>query len=136
VTLEEGFHAWAESQTELAALLGEPNRFRLFKLQVPKNAKMPSSVQQRSGTGRQRRGCTIDGAVEINLQLDHYGKTWQEAVAVAEAFRIALHELQFPVMMGTVKVKDATCENEFDLDDPEPGLYRRSQSWSFWFFEQ
>lgn len=38
-------------------------------------------------------------------------------------------------MMGSVKVKDAFLVNEFDLDDPEPGLYRRSQSWRFWYVE-
>lgn len=135
MTLEEALFSWASAQTELQSLLGEPDRLRFYKLQVPKQSRMPATVIQRAGTGRQVANCGTVGTVSLTLQVDHYAKSWDAMNQVAEAFRIALHAQEFPVMMGTVKVKAATLTNEFDLDDPEPGLYRRSQSWSFWFVE-
>jgi hypothetical protein len=135
VTLEQAIFGWANEQTEIVALLGEPARLRLFKLTVPQRAHMPSSVLQRTGTQRQQLQCRTDRTVQATLQFDHYGKSQQVAAEVAEVFRLALHAIVFPVMMGGVKVKDAFLVNEFDLDDPEPGLYRRSQSWRFWYVE-
>jgi hypothetical protein len=140
--LEEALHVWAADQTELAALLAEPNRFRLYKLKLEPNTKQPATVQQRTGAGRQVRSCTVDGAVRVSLQLDHYGRTVQQMTDVAKAWRLVLSpdNLTYPVQMGGgpgvgVKVKSATLENEFDFDDPEPGLLRRVQLWTFWIFE-
>lgn len=140
--LEEALHAWAANQTELAALLAEPNRFRLYKGVLEQKTKQPASVQQRSGADRQFRSCTVDGAVAISLQLDHYAKTWSEMALLAKTWRQALSpdNLSYPLYMGGpagvgVKVKAAELTNEFDLDDPEPGLFRRSQLWQFWVFE-
>jgi len=140
--LMDALHAWAAAQTELAALLAEPNRFRLYKLKLEQGTKHPSTVQQRTGTGRQYRSCTVDGAVRISLQLDHYGRTLQQMTDLANAWRLALSpdNLTYPVYMGGepgvgVKVKSATLDNEFDFDDPEPGLLRRVQLWTFWSFE-
>jgi hypothetical protein len=135
MTLEQALFGWANDQTEVAALLGEPARLRLFKLTVAQRAHMPSSVMQRTGTSRQQLQCGIDRTVQATIQLDHYDKTQAGAAGVADAFRVALHATTFPGMMGSVKVKDAFLVNEFDLDDPEPGLYRRSQSWRFWYVE-
>lgn len=133
--LEQALFGWANGQTEIVALLGDPARLRLFKLTVQQRANMPSSVMQRTGTQRQQLQCRVDRTVQATMQIDHYAKTQQAAAQVADVFRTALHGITFPVMMGSVKVKDAFLVNEFDLDDPEPGLYRRSQSWRFWYVE-
>lgn len=135
MTLEQSLYGWANEQTEIAALLGDPARLRLFKLTIAQRAHMPASVMQRTGSARQQLQCGIDRTVQATIQIDHYDKSQQGAATVAEAFRVALHAVSFPVMMGSVKVKDAFLVNEFDLDDPEPGLYRRSQSWRFWYVE-
>jgi hypothetical protein len=105
---------------------------------------MPAMVQQRSGTARQELQCTTDGAVAIQLQVDTYAKTWAEMAACSRAFARALRRdvATYPIWMGdgdspsvAVKVKAATLENEFDFDDPETGLCRRTQLWTFWVFE-
>lgn len=143
---EEALYAWVATQAPLVAIIGEPQRLRFFKLKVEKGSRMPSMVQQRSGAARQYRSCTVDGAVALSMQIDHYGKTWQEMSVLARTFRRALDPdaVQFPVWMGGnpgdspnagVKVKAAMLENEFDLDDPDPGLLRRTQSWTFWIAE-
>lgn len=135
MTLEDGLFTFAAAQTELVALLGEPTKFRFYKRKVEQGSKMPAMVMQRVGRETQRIQCGVDKTVGLTMQIDHYGKTHQEADGVGDAFRVLMQSQDFPVMMGTVKVKSADLTNEFDLDDPEPGLLRRSQSWSIWFVE-
>ena len=144
--IEEALTAWARSVPSLVAMLGEPNRIRIYKLRVLQGSRMPCTVLNRSGVDRQYRSCTVDGAVAVTLQIDHYAKTWQDMVDLARAWRQALSpdNSSFPVWMGgdpgdspmvAVKVKAAMLDNEFDLDDPDPGLLRRYQSWTFWIAE-
>lgn len=144
---EEALTEWVRTVPALVALIGEPNRLRFYKLKVEQKTKMPVMVQQRSGADRQYRPCTVDGAVALSMQIDHYGRTWQQMTTLARTFRQALDPdtVTFPVWMGGspadsppgngVKVKAAMLENEFDLDDPDPGLLRRTQSWTFWIAE-
>lgn len=144
--LEEALTVWVGTVPSLVARIGEPNRLRLYKLKLEQKTRMPSTVLQRSGADRQYRPCTVDGAVALSLQVDHYAKTWQSMVDLAKAWREALspNAVSYPIWMGgapddsplvAVKVKAATLDNEFDLDDPDPGLLRRSQSWTFWVWE-
>lgn len=142
--LEDALHHWVSQQATLTAILSETNRIRFFKTKIPQGSKFPAMVQQRVGTGRQYRSCRVDGAVRVTMQIDHYGKNTQTAVPLANAFRESLdpRTVQFPLWMGTgdspsvgVKVRGAFIENELDLDDPEPGLMRRSQTWTFWIVE-
>lgn len=137
--LEEGLFAWANQQTEIAALIGEPAGLRFFKLVIPQQRTTPATVLQRSGTSRSITQCGTIRLASATLQLDHYATTWQAASRLAAVFREVLLEREgmrkYPRNMGTVEVRSATLQNEFDLDDPEPGLYRRSQSWDFWYVE-
>lgn len=130
--LEQGLFEWAASQSSITALLGS-NPLRFYKLLAPPATRQPATTYQRAGIARSRTLCGTIKLAFATVQVDHYGKTWEEAAGVAEAFRLALTD--FAGMMGEVEVKESTLENEFDLDDPEPGLFRRSQSWSFWFVE-
>lgn len=143
--LEDALFKWVQDQPTITGFIGAPpQRTRFFKLKVPQGEKFPACVVQRSGTGRQELQCATDGAVAVSLQVDHYAKTWPEMAALGKAFRHALRRdvATYPIWMGdgdspavAVKVKAAFVENEFDLDDPEPGLLRRTQLWTFWIYE-
>lgn len=141
---EEALHGWVAQQAAIVALIGETNRVRFFKLKVEQGSKYPAMVQQRSGADRQYRACRIDGAVGVSMQIDHYAKTWKQMAELARTFRESLdpRTVAFPILMGPgdspptgVRVKAAMIDNEFDLDDPEPGLLRRTQLWTFWIVE-
>lgn len=141
---EDALHMWVTQQPALVALIGEPNRIRFFKLKIPQKSRTPATVQQRGGTARQDRPCRVDGAVAVSMQIDHYATDYSKMAELASAFRQALDKrvVTYPVWMGPndspqtgVKVKSAFLENEFDLNDPEPGLLRRTQSWTFWIVE-
>ena len=140
---EDALFGWAKAQAAITANVGvTPTRF--YKLKNPQGTKFPSLVMQRGGTLEQELYCGSDGTKRITLRVDAYGKTWAEMAATAKAFRDTLKAaFQFgPIMMGDgdspadgVRVKSATMDNQVDLDDPSPGLFRRSQLWSFWIFE-
>lgn len=141
---EDAFHDWVAQQAPIVTVIGETGRLRFFKQKIPQGSRFPSVVQQRSGTGRQYRGCRVDGAVALSIQIDHYAKNFQHMVEIARLFREALDPkvLSFPIVMGPddspvtgVKVKAAILENEFDGEDPDPGLLRRTQLWTFWIVE-
>lgn len=142
---EDALFKWVGTQGSVTAFIGAaPQAVRFHKLKIPQGGKMPAMVQQRSGTGRQELQCTTDGAVAIQLQVDTYALTWSEMAACSRAFARALRRdnVTYPVWMGdgdspsvAVKVKAAILNNEFDTDDPEPGLCRRTQLWTFWIFE-
>jgi len=145
VELEDALFKWVGTQSTVTAFIGgAPQPVRFHKLKIPQGGKMPAMVQQRSGTGRQTLQCGVDGAVAVQLQIDTYAKDWATMAACSRAFARALRpgDVTYPIWMGdgdspsvAVKVKAATLENEFDLDDPEPGLCRRTQLWTFWIFE-
>lgn len=141
---EDALHGWVAQQSALVALIGETHRLRLYKGVIPQQSKMPCIVQSRSGADRQYRPCRIDGAVGVSMQIDHYAKNWQTMTDLARTFRESLdpRTLQFPLIMGPasspptgVKVRGAFIDNEFDADDPDPGLVRRVQLWTFWIVE-
>lgn len=142
--LEDALFKWAGTQAPLVAMLGEPNRLRFFKGKIPQGSKMPASVMQRSGGPRSYMACGVDGTYPVSMQLDHYALAWKEMAVLARAWFNALnpHPSPYPIHMGTgnspddsVKVKAARLDNEFDLDDPEPGLMRRTQLWTIWVYE-
>lgn len=143
--LETGLYRWASAQAAFFPILKPgAGEFRLHKMKIPQGGPTPATVQQRVGTDYEWRACEIDGAVQVSLQLDHYAKTTDERDALAAAWRRALNPryLTYPVWMGdgdspstAVKVKAAKLDNEFDSDDIEPGLQRRTQLWTFWIFD-
>lgn len=142
---EDALFKWVATQPSITGLIGAaPQQVRFHKLQIPQSGKTPAMVQQRSGARRQELYCKEDGAVAISMQIDSYARSWPEMAATAKAFRRALRKdnATYPLLMGegdspatAIRVKAATCETEFDFSDPEPGLYRRTQIWTFWVFE-
>lgn len=143
--LEEALFQWVRTQPTVTAYIGNPpGPVRFFKLKQPQGTPTPSMTQTRNGREDQQLRCGPDGAVLVQLAIDFYAKTWPEMAGLAKAFRRALNPnpSPYPMLMGSgdspgeqLRVKSATCVNEFDLDDPEPGICRRTQFWDFWVFE-
>lgn len=149
--LEDALFKWVQTQSTITSHIGpaSPGQpCRLYKLKAPQKTAGPFMVMQRSGADRQYLACGIDGAVPVSLQIDSYAPTWAAAAAAARAFQRALRPdavnsgAGYPVWMGdgdspsvAVKVKLAAIDNEFDGEDPDPGLARRTQLWTFWIWE-
>lgn len=139
---EDALFQFVAGQPTVTQYIGAAPRTRFFKLKQPQATKTPAMTQQRAGRTTQQLPCGPDGAVLIQLQVDTYAKTWAEMAGCAKAFRRALEGLAYPVYLGSgdspgnqIRVKLAALVNEFDSDDPEPGICRRTQFWEFWVFE-
>lgn len=141
--LESALFDWVSDQPAVTQYIGAaPQVVRFFKLKAPQGSKTPACVMKRAGRAGQALPCGPDGAVRYQLQVDHYAKTWPEMAGLAKAFKRALEAVQYPAAFGSgdspgaqLRIKSATLNNEFDSDDPEPGICRRTQFWEFWVFE-
>lgn len=102
---------------------------------VPRGAPVtPGLVYQLLDVQRQTTFCGKNPVVRSTMRLDIYSKTYNEAKTVAAAVRELLSDFS-GLLGGTVVVRTATLESEFDVQDFEPGFYRVSQQWSFWHVE-
>lgn len=131
--IEQGLFAYLSTVAEVQALITFDGQTRLYPLIIPQHSHTPCGVYQLSSVQRSRTYCETIKLVMSSIQLDSYGRTYADAVALAAAFRVAL--LDFKGMMGDVEVRDCSLESESDFEEPEPGLYRRYQSWDIWHVE-
>lgn len=112
---------------------------RVFAQRIPQHiysesTKMPCLVFQRIGGTRQVLHCGTDNLVEAIYQIDAYAPKYADAVRVATQARRALVGYGGP--MGEVQVSNVFITADFDAEEPEPGLERRSQSYTVWYKEQ
>jgi len=137
--LHDALFAALSADTSIADLLGDPPRTRIYRGLIPQKqpgqkAKMPAVVINISTPDRQVANCGTVGTVMSRLQLDCYDLTHDGAWAVAAEVRSTL--LDFRGMLGgTVLVRSASLENESEIVDLEPGLYRVLQTWAIWHKE-
>jgi Protein of unknown function (DUF3168) len=135
MSIETALFEFLAAQTEVQAILGEASRLRFYPLVVPQKALLPGCVYRFDNTNRGRTYCATDKVVQTRVQLDSYSKNYLEAVQLAAVLRLVL--VDFRGMMGTVRVKDVAIDpnSDRDLEDPEPGLYRRWQDYTVWHVE-
>lgn len=127
--------------TATGALLNQagPVPVRVFPMVIPQKkpgagAQYPALVYAQSSVDRQKLYCRTDGTVGTRMELDSYALSYDEAHELADAVRACLLDFR-GVLGGIVAVKDVALENEVDLQDPEPGVYRVNQVWLFWHAE-
>jgi hypothetical protein len=131
--IEQGLFAYLSSVPEVQALIGAAPLCRLYPLLLSQADHTPAGVYQLASVDRGRTYCGTDKLIYSTMQLDSYGRRYSDACTLAAAFRVAL--LDFAGMMGTVLVRDCALLSESDFEDPEPGLYRRYQSWGIWHID-
>lgn len=115
-----------------------PVRYRIFPLVIPQHEsgdldQYPCVVLTKAGASR---GVTLSGTdtlVNATYQIDSYAVTYKEAAQLADAVRVAL--MDFNGTVGDHEIKTANIDNEFAIEDPEPGLYRIMQTYSVWYVE-
>lgn len=67
-------------------------------------------------------------------QIDSYGLTRAAVITLADEIRRAM--VDYVGLMGTVHVSSVKRATQFDVGpEPEPGLYRRSQTFTIWYAE-
>lgn len=132
--IEEGLYSYLRAQVAIAELAGD----RVFPLAIPQHhyteaSRLACVVYQRIGVSRQIKFCGTDDFVESTFQVDCYAMTYLKAKQLARAVRLAL--VDYAGAMGAETVQNVFIQTEFDLDDPDPGLYRISQTYSIWHLD-
>lgn len=131
--IEQGLHAYLASVPAVSALLKADGITRIFPLLIPQQALTPCVVYQLTSSTDTQTFCGTIALHRCVVQLDSYARTYPEAVAVARALYDAL--IDYRGMMGAIEVRNCVREAESDYEDPEPGLYRRYQSWGIWLIQ-
>jgi hypothetical protein len=127
-------YAFLTSVPEVAALAGD----RVFPDRIPQKvwatvARMPCVVFNLVSQSRTATYCETDRIVSAVYQLDHYAPEFDTADQLAEATRVALRD--FVGLMGDTSVRLTRLESGRNMIEPEPGLFRASRDWRFWYIE-
>lgn len=128
--IETGIAAYLNADAGLTALVGT----RIFPVLAPQGVTAPYVIFARAGAARSSTTCGTDKKVAGTWQFDAYAKTYKTAAQIARALRLAL--IDYTGLMGDTPVDRVFLETEFDLDDPEPGLFRVSQTYTIWYLEE
>lgn len=144
MNLHESLHTHLAGDDDVAALVGA----RIFPMLIPQHARGDSArhgciVYTRIGVSRVVSLCGTDRLMESTLQLDAYAASFSvpkdgapPALAIARATRRSLVDFRGELGgSGGVIVKDIKLTGELEFTDPDPGLYRISQTYSVWHLD-
>lgn len=132
---EPNLYEYLKGVDEVAQLVGD----RIYAGRIPQHnfetdgRHQDCVVYQRVGAVRGVGFCSSDGLVSGSYQIDCYSPDDVAMVKVARAIRRALVDYFGP--MGAVQVCRVLLDNEFDSQEPEPGLNRRTQTFTIWYAE-
>lgn len=130
ILLEESLKSFLTGDADVGALIAN----RMYGMIRPENDPTPSIVYSRATTLRSQTMCKTDPKVRATMTVDCLAKTYLGAKKLARATGKAL--IDFAGDMYGTRVSTVILESEIDLDDPDPGLYRVSQTYLIWFVEE
>ncbi len=137
--IETDLPAFLAADAQIKARVVTGSFRRIFPLIIPQHAfdetaKQPCLVYRRSGATRQPLFCQTDKLIAASFQLDAYAREYIDAIQLGNAVRKAL--VDYSGAMGSTTVARVFLEFEADFEDPEPGLFHVSQTYTFWYFEE
>lgn len=111
---------------------------RVYQNRIPQHVtgarrKMDCAVYQKVGDARGVGFCSSDEVVSGQYQVDVYSPDDVRYLKLARAIRRALVDYSGP--MGSVSVQRVLIESSFDSQEAEPGLNRRTQTYTIWYVE-
>lgn len=126
MTMEASLFSFLTGNAGIAALVVK----RVYAGIIPQSGVQPCIVYNKSSRSRQQLYCGTDGLLLTRLEIDCYADSYIQSVDLANAVTAALQD--FSGDMSGTDVPRVFLENEIDLSDIEPGLYRQSQTWAMW----
>ncbi len=128
--LEESLFSFLTSDTAIAGMIDA----RVYAQIAPQGALLPRVVYSRITTQRTQTLCGTDQKVRAVMQIDSYDRTYKGAKELAKALFFTL--VDFSGDMNGTRVSTVALDSDVDLDDPDPGLFRVSQTYFIWFKEE
>lgn len=134
MSLKRGLYSWLTAQAGITAIAGD----RIWPEVIPQQdfdqaSKRPCLVFSREAAERERTFCGTQALLVSRMRIDAYARTYDGAEQLAQAVRSALTD--YAGLMGSTTVQDAVLEQDFDLMDLEPGLFRVSLVFAIWHTE-
>jgi hypothetical protein len=108
---------------------------RFYAWTRPQNSdSLPDVLITRAATLFQQTSCGTDSLVSGQMQIDSFAMNGLVAVRLAQVLKAALDGFSTG-MMGDTYVDRVIIDNEFATGDPDPGIARMTQLYTFWFKE-
>jgi hypothetical protein len=122
-----------------AGIASSPQTSRVYPILMPQHesgdlTNLPCVVYTKVATERQALYTSTDSLVRATVQIDCYGRTATSVLALAEAVKDSLLS-HTSATTGGVYVSRWFLDTDSWSDDPEPGLFRVTQTWSVWHTE-
>lgn len=132
--IEQGLFEQLRDDATLATFIAG----RVFPVQIPQSrdtdhSATPCVVFTLHSEVRTLTVCGEGSLVEGTYQIDSCSKSYFEAKGMSDAVRVALNG--FTGLMGETHVDRVLLETAQDLIEGEPGLYRVSQTFVFYYQE-
>lgn len=132
--IEQDIFGKLRDDTAVSALIAG----RVFPVQISQSpgqthSKTPCVVFTLISETRTLTVCDAASSVEGTYQIDSISKSYFEAKEIAGAVRLCLNS--FTGLMGGTPVDRVSLETAQDLIETEPGLYRVSQTYVFYYQE-
>lgn len=131
MTMPADLVAVIEANAGVTAIVGD----RIYPLIVPPQAlagddRRPCLVYATTSVSRDLTFCATSALKAERFSVDCYAASYDGAKALAEAVIAAL--VDYSGVSGGSTISAVHLENEIDLMDLEPGLYRRLLSFVVW----
>lgn len=129
-----------KNSATVGPMVAGPNgTFRIFPLLIPQHVrneakKVACIVYTVADESDGYTFCGEDGLTKVTYQLDTYAVTEEEAKALGRAVKRALSG--YSGLMEGTQVSKILRVSKFNALDPDPGLYRVSQSFDVWFNDE
>lgn len=136
MSFESDFWAYLNGQAAVTSVFSStsPDLIRLYPQVLPQDPTYPAARYQVIGAQRQ---AMVDGTtndmVRASVIVDSFGLNPEDAASGAAAFKSAL--LDYRGQWNGRQISRVLLENEIDLSDVEPGLFRKSQTFVIWHDE-
>ena len=134
MSIKRAVYAWLGQQAGITALAAD----RIWPEVIPSQdfdaaTKRSCLVFSRDAVERTRTFCGTIPLVVSRVSISSYARTYDAAEQLAQAVRAALTD--YRGAMGSVTVADVQLEQDFDLMDLEPGLFRVDLVFAIWHTE-
>lgn len=106
---------------------------RIYPQLLPQNPTYPCIVYRRESSQFNTIFNRQTEFVGADFEIDCFSETYFEAILTGRAARDALKN--HSGLMGAVTVKRTFVENEVDIYETNPGVYRRSFNLTIWHYE-
>lgn len=137
--ISESLAQYLSSHADLQQYVGGARYKRVFPMLIPQHVldeetKLPCVVYQIIDSSPGYTLCGEDGLQNAVFQLDSYSTDEEVSRKLAAAIKKVLSN--FSGLMFDTHVSRIFLESGFQILEPDPGLFRVSQSYSVWFIEE